>query len=328
MMSILGKDRVHHSSISQEFIDHYSTPERFVGYFQADPSAVQCCPTVPCLRENLLEDLETPESSLIELVEQVRESRLANFWSGCYGEERKKVLVKVMKRECSSVCQFQSEAVVMKDFRHVNILRIKAVVTGQQPCLITESVLHVSLLSYFKKDKCHTMDASNLVNISAQVACGMAYLESRRCIHRNLAARNVILTKAGAKISNFSQACYTPSGKFICDPGLILLRWTAPEVIWENTFSCKSDVWSFGVLLWEIFTHGELPYTRLRDEAVREKIRAGYRLPQPWRCPQAIYSLMTECWKDLPDKRPIFSTLADNLMKHKYVINAYYTIVF
>ena len=327
-LSVLGRDRVYHSPISLEVLNRYSTPESFVGYFQAESSIVPCCPIVPCLRKNPLGSLEVLESCPVELSEHLRESRFANIWRGHFGEDRKKVLVKVMKRGCSSVCQFQSEAVVMREFRHVNILKIEAFVSGQQPHIVTEPVLYGSLLNYFEKVNSHTIEVSELVNISAQVAAGMAYLESQGCIHRNLAARNIMLSETGAKIANFSQACYTPSGKLKRDPGLILLRWAAPEVIWESTFSCKSDVWSFGVFLWEVFTHGELPYPRLKDDAVRENIRSGRRLLKPQRCPQPIYSLMMECWKTSPDDRPRFCTLVDNLMKHKYVLNTYYSIVY
>ena len=327
-LSVLGRDRVYHSPILQEVINCYSTPESFVAYFQAEPGAVPCSPTKACLKKNPLASLEAPESCPVELSEHLRESRFANIWRGHFGQERKKVLLKAMKRGCSSVCQFQSEAVVMKDFRHVNILKMEAYVSGQQPYIVTETVLYGSLLNFFEKNGSQAIDVLDLVNISAQVATGMACLESQGCIHRNLAARNVMLTESGAKIANFSQACYTPSGKLKRDPGLILLRWAAPEVIWESTFSCKSDVWSFGVFLWEVFTQGELPYPRLKDDAVRENIRAGRRLLKPQRCPQPIYSLMMECWKNSPDDRPRFCTLADNLMNHRFVIDRYYSIIY
>ena len=94
----------------------------------------------------------------------------------------------------------------MKNFRHVNILKIEAFVTGQQPYIIMESVLHASLLNCFEKNDECMMDVSYLVNVSAQAVCGMAYLETQKCIHRNLTAKNVMLTETGAKITNFSQA--------------------------------------------------------------------------------------------------------------------------
>ena len=329
-LSVLGRDRVYHCPISQEVISRYSTPESFVNYFQAESSTLACNPTVPCLRKDPLGSLRAPEPCPVERSEHLRESRFANLWRGYFGEERKKVLVKEMKSGCSSVYQFQSEAVVMKDFRHVNILKMEAFVSGEQLYIITEPVLYVSLLNYFEKTDSRAIEVPALVNISTQVAAGMAYLESHGCIHRNLAARNVMLTEAEVKIANFSQACYTPSGKLNTDPGLILLRWAAPEVIWENTFSCKSDVWSFGVFLWEVFTHGELPYPRLKDDAVRETIRAGRRLLMPQRCPQLIYSLMTDCWKNPPSNRPRFYTLVDklNAVKHQYAKTPYYSIIF
>ena len=328
MMSVLGKDQVYHSIISMEIMEHYPTPERFVAFFKDGPNNLRCCPVVPCLRANHLEDLEAPETCTIELDQHLRESRFTNMWVGYFGEEREKVLVKSMKRGHSSVHQFQSEAIVMKDLQHPNILSIQAFITGQQPYIITEPVVHASLHHYFSKYKHREMEVTSLLNISAQVASGMSYLESLKCIHRNLAARNVMLSGRGAKIANFSQACYTPSGKFTCDPGMILLRWTAPEVLLMNTFSSKSDVWSFGVLLWEMFTHGELPYPKLKDDHVREKIKAGCHLPKPKRCPQAAYTVMTECWMSVPDERPKFSALADKLTDHRHGSNGYYTIVY
>ena len=299
-------------------------------FFKDAPNTAQCCPAIACQRSNRLEALEPPETCAIELDQHLRESRFANLWTGYFGKDRKRVLVKSMKRGHGSTCQFESEAIVMKDLEHANILSIQAFVTGLQPYIITESVVHASLHHYFTKYKYREMETHSLVNIATQVSCGMSYLESLKCIHRNLAARNIMLSGRGAKIANFSQACYTPSNRFVCDPGMILLRWAAPEVLSENAFSSKSDIWSFGILLWEMFTHGELPYPKMKDDNVREKIKSGYRLPKPKRCPQAAYTVMTECWRSVPDERPNFSALADKLteQKHGALPNGYYTIVY
>lgn len=152
-----------------------------------------------------------------------------------------------------------------------------------------------------------------LIRISAQIAAGMAYLESRNYIHRDLAARNVLLGDSSGnvvKVGDFGLARVIQEDAYEARTGAKFpIKWTAPEAALSNRFSIKSDVWSFGIVLFEIITKGETPYRLLSNEETITKVYNGYRLPEPRGCPAPLYAIMQECWDKDDNKRPTFETL-------------------
>ncbi|XP_049323350.1 tyrosine-protein kinase FRK-like [Astyanax mexicanus] len=160
------------------------------------------------------------------------------------------------------------------------------------------------------------------IEMAAQVAAGMAYLELQNYIHRDLAARNVLVGENNVcKVADFGLArvfnrennnCYNEDEENIYEATegtYFLVKWTAPEAIRENKFTIKSDVWSFGILLYEIMTFGQMPYPTLTNAQVVVKLGTGYRMSCPPLCPKMIYDIMVECWKETPAERPTFETL-------------------
>jgi serine/threonine protein kinase len=145
-----------------------------------------------------------------------------------------------------------------------------------------------------------------------QAAAGMKYLGEKKVLHRDLAARNLLAAHGGAhhksivKIADFGLSRVTESGFYQSENQVIPFKWTAPEVIKHGTFLSSSDVWSFGITMWEIFSYGELPYQSMTNKEALDAVAQGYRLPSPSACPENIYQVMLSCWKENAEDRPSF----------------------
>ncbi|CAJ0579074.1 unnamed protein product, partial [Mesorhabditis spiculigera] len=158
----------------------------------------------------------------------------------------------------------------------------------------------------------YELDPTELQSFACQVAAGMAHLESLGVTHRDLAARNILVGEnKQLKISDFGmsrQGVYVKVSK-----GVIPLRWLSIEAIKDNVYSTKSDVWAYGVVLWEICTLGGFPYATISDKDLLQYLAEGQRLEKPMSCSDEIYSLMVSCWRTIPTERPSFACLADRL---------------
>uniref|UniRef100_A0A5K3F449 Non-specific protein-tyrosine kinase n=1 Tax=Mesocestoides corti TaxID=53468 RepID=A0A5K3F449_MESCO len=145
-----------------------------------------------------------------------------------------------------------------------------------------------------------------------QIATGMRVLEKREIQHRDLAARNILLDSKGRlKIADFGLS--RPQGSHFTS-GVIAIRWAAMEVIQDGSkYTLSSDVWSYGVVLWEIYSVGYAPYNDIENAQLLEYLKAGHRLERPLNTPDDMYSMMTDCWKEDPSDRPTFSVICDRL---------------
>ena len=169
---------------------------------------------------------------------------------------------------------------------------------------------------------------SQLIVMSTQISAGMAYLEEKNCILRNLAARNILVGERFiCKISNFSSArivtrsydsteggiyTYVESGVIIYEDQnytRIAVKWAAPEAANNSRFSSRSDVWSFGIVLSEIVTCGSMPYPKLTNKETLDNLIKGYRMPRPADCPEKLYNIMLNCWSSQFTEHPSFSSL-------------------
>uniref|UniRef100_A0A8C4S6S7 PTK6 protein tyrosine kinase 6b n=1 Tax=Erpetoichthys calabaricus TaxID=27687 RepID=A0A8C4S6S7_ERPCA len=160
-----------------------------------------------------------------------------------------------------------------------------------------------------KEEEEEMLSSNCLVSMASQVAEGMCYLESRNYIHRDLAARNILVNEYGTcKVADFGLARLIDV-IYISNAVKIPYKWTAPEAITHGRYSVKSDVWSFGILLFEIISYGQIPYS-----GKIYILKTGYRMPPPENCPDIIYKLMLACWNDRPKERPSFKELSEQLV--------------
>ncbi|KAF2980791.1 hypothetical protein EK904_008528 [Melospiza melodia maxima] len=143
----------------------------------------------------------------------------------------------------------------------------------------------------------------------------MEYLEANNFVHRDLAARNVLVSEDNiAKVSDFG---LTKEASSTQDTGKLPVKWTAPEALREKKFSTKSDVWSFGILLWEIYSFGRVPYPRIPLKDVVPRVEKGYKMDAPDGCPAVVYEVMKKCWTLDPGHRPSFHQLREQLVHIK-----------
>ncbi|XP_038070563.1 tyrosine-protein kinase receptor Tie-1-like [Patiria miniata] len=160
------------------------------------------------------------------------------------------------------------------------------------------------------------LSAVHILMFAFEVANGMEYLSSVHLIHRDLATRNVLLGEGlVCKLCDFGLARdVTGSEQYeMLSGSAVPVRWLAVECLLSNTYTNKSDVWSFGILLWELVTLGALPYPDMSPDAIVDSVRQGFRLPRPAHCGLALYNLMASCWKASPKARPSFTELQTKL---------------
>ena len=242
-------------------------------------------------------------------------------WSGLLN--RIPVAIKMLKPHAMEVADFVAEAEVMKQLDHPNLLKFYGICTLEEPIfMITESMKYGVLLDYLRKGDGKSLKLPELIGMAAQVAGGMAYLEEHSYIHRDLTARNILVGDDYlCKIANFRSAQVIKEDVY--NPPKCIefsVKWTAPEAALYNKFSIKSDVWSFGVVIYELITGGAIPYPLMKNPQVLPAVEQGYRMPSPNNCPDALYSIMLSCWKRDVDERPTFEFL-------KYQLEDYYISV-
>ena len=206
---------------------------------------------------------------------------------------------------------------ILKQYNHPNIVRHNGVCTPKQPIyIVMELVQGGDFLSFLRSEGPH-LKMKELIKMMENAAAGMEYLESKHCIHRDLAARNCLVTEKNTlKISDFGMSRQEEDGVYASTGGMkqIPVKWTAPEALNYGRYSSESDVWSFGILLWEAFSLGAVPYANLSNQQTREAIEQGVRLEPPEQCPEDVYRLMQRCWEYDPRRRPSFGAVHQDLI--------------
>ncbi|XP_076320575.1 ephrin type-A receptor 4-like isoform X2 [Tachypleus tridentatus] len=214
---------------------------------------------------------------------------------------------------------FLTEASIMGQFDHPNVIYLQGVVTRSNPIMIITEYMDNGSLDTFLRSNDGRFQAIQLVGMLRGIAAGMQYLSDINYVHRDLAARNVLVNKKLiCKIADFGLSreieCAT-EGAYTTRGGKIPVRWTAPEAIAFRKFTSASDVWSFGIVCWEVMSYGERPYWNWSNQDVIKNIEKGYRLTAPMDCPEAVHQLMLDCWQKERSYRPSFASIVKTLDK-------------
>ncbi|XP_064833297.1 ephrin type-A receptor 5 isoform X1 [Oncorhynchus masou masou] len=224
---------------------------------------------------------------------------------------------------------FLGEASIMGQFDHPNIIHLEGVVTKTKPVMIITEYMENGSLDTFLKKNDGQFTVIQLVGMLRGMASGMRYLCDIGYVHRDLAARNILVnSNLVCKVSDFglsrvleddAEAAYTTRG------GKIPIRWTAPEAIAFRKFTSASDVWSYGIAMWEVMSYGERPYWEMSNQDVIKAVEESYRLPGPMDCPVVLYHLMMACWQKERNSRPKFEEivcLLDKLIRNPSSLKA------
>uniref|UniRef100_A0A0N4US78 receptor protein-tyrosine kinase n=1 Tax=Dracunculus medinensis TaxID=318479 RepID=A0A0N4US78_DRAME len=233
------------------------------------------------------------------------------------------VAIKTLKPGSSDKAKgdFLMEASIMGQFDHENVVKLVGVITKSEPVMIvTEYLENGSLDQFLRKHDDGLIGVLQTINMLRDISAGMKYLTEKGYVHRDLAARNILLNaQCRCKIADFGlsrglegsiEQEYTTNG------GKIPVRWTAPEAITHRKFTAASDVWSFGVVMWEVCSFGERPYWEWTNQKVISEVTLGYRLPPPMDTPVTLHNLMLRCWHIDRHKRPTFAQILQILEEY------------
>nr|XP_013808906.1 PREDICTED: tyrosine-protein kinase transmembrane receptor ROR2-like [Apteryx mantelli mantelli] len=276
--------------------------------------------------------------STVRFMEELGEERFGKVYKGhlfgtAPGEQTQAVAIKTLKDKAELALreEFKHEAMMRSRLQHPNIVCLLGIVTKEQPIsMIFSYCSHSDLHEFLVMRSPHsdvgstdddktvksTLEPADFFHVVTQIAAGMEYLSSHHVVHKDLATRNILVfDKLNVKISDLGlfREVYAADYYKLMGNSLLPIRWMSPEAIMYGKFSIDSDIWSYGVVLWEVFSYGLQPYCGYSNQDVIEMIRNRQVLPCPDECPTWIYTLMLECWNEFPNRRPRFKDIHNRL---------------
>nr|XP_037271473.1 LOW QUALITY PROTEIN: focal adhesion kinase 1-like [Rhipicephalus microplus] len=251
--------------------------------------------------------------SHITLGDIIGEGQFGDVHKGTYTSQADNQVIPVAIKTCKVETEdsmgekFLEEAYIMQQFDHPHIIRLIGICSGSPIWIVMELAKHGEMRAYLQNNK-HRLDLATLIQYAYQLSTALSYLESKKYVHRDIAARNVLVSSHDCvKLGDFGLSRWVEDHSYYkASRGKLPIKWMAPESINFRRFTAASDVWMFGVCMWEILMLGVKPFQGVKNNDVIGRIEDGERLPLPPDCPPRLYSLMSQCWSYEPSKRPCF----------------------
>ncbi|PAA87856.1 hypothetical protein BOX15_Mlig022589g1 [Macrostomum lignano] len=305
----------------------FASMQNLVRHYQNAEDGLCCRLTMPCQRKYVpppqFRDFELNRNQLT-LIEKLGRGSFGEVWKAKLGR-LVEVAVKMMHSNGQGIAmnqqEFIREAQTMHKLHHPKIVQLLGVCTTEEPFyIVTELMPNGALTTYLKNDEENgrIITFDNMLDMLFQIADGMAYLEEKKFIHRDLRAANILVGHENVvKVSDFGLSRFMEEDAYDAGENTKFpIRWTAPEAATKKVFTNKSDVWSFGVLIYEIVTRGRIPYPEYVNRDILRMVSRGYRMKNPHNDDQGVFcdeflyeNIMLSCWKANPSERPTFATL-------------------
>lgn len=246
----------------------------------------------------------------LTFVQEVGSGQFGLVKLACWQGTRK-VAVKMIREGMMSEEDFVEEAQVLMKLSHPKLVQLLGVCTQQVPIFLVFEFMENGSLNDFLRRNRGTLTRSTALGMCQDVCEGMEYLEASNFIHRDLAARNCLVGESlVVKVSDFGMTRFVLDDQYTSSSGTKFpVKWSAPEVFRYGRYSSKSDVWSYGVLVWEVFSEGKTPFEHLSNSDAVEEISNGLRLFKPKLSSEKVYQFMNSCWQENPEHRPSFCQL-------------------
>lgn len=302
-------------SPKKQFPDLFS----LIDYYSSEAGSGLCtqlshpCPRLKPLQMGFRE-LEMNRADL-KMQSRLGHGHFGEVWKAKLGTCE--VAVKTLKPGTMTPSDFLREAEIMHKLRHKKLVNLLGVCSAREPMyIVTEFMVNGALLDFLRKDNsAQLVRFPALIKMAAQIADGMQYLEKENFVHRDLRAANILVGEHyDVKVADFGLARILDNDDIYdaSENAKFPIKWTAPEAALQRKFSIKSDVWSFGIVLYELVTYGRVPYPGLYTD-VLQTIDSGYRMANPAGdtivCPDPVYDIMNQCWRGKPTERPTFEYL-------------------
>ncbi|XP_052278638.1 tyrosine-protein kinase SRK3-like isoform X3 [Dreissena polymorpha] len=314
--------RIHRLDNGCFFISNKKTFDNMLDlilHYQNGANGLCCKLDVPCPKIRPMVQFRELDVSrnYVKLQKKLGSGYFGEVWAGKW-RDIVDIAVKTLKPSKMTPEAFLEEAELMYNLRHKKLLLVMAVCAKSKPIwVITELMAKGTLLDYLRKDGGNTITFNIITHLAEQIADGMAFLEARNFVHFNLRAANILIGEHyEVKVADFGLARVFEEDIYEAHEDIMfLIKWNAPEAAGGRKFSIKSDVWSYGVLLYELITCGREPYPGMKGNEVLNRVEKGYRMPRPTDglipCPEPYHELMLKCWNRSPDTRPTFAFLLD-----------------